>query len=422
MSRKLTRLCVPALGLILAPGLWSQTPTVDDGPVLAPHEPTGPKVGSSWIASETAEQRSIVGGPWMLDPNMKSTIYLRNGMETDSLATTPVLYLSNGKKIVLPTVNLAPTATATVSIGDALRKQGIAPYANLKGYVELDYLSPFDPLCATVTSVDTVHSVIFTYGFRPTAPATITQKARGLQPQSHDPVAQRVDGVWWKHDAAMSGFVSLSNTTDQQVPASLKVTGTDGSVLGAYPVLLAPRVTNVLDLAELRAPSASAGGVELDYTAPPESILVSGGLEDIVTGYSAAMAFRPNLSSAPDATPKTTTFTELGLMTGAPDPMMLFPAATEFTPFSVIRNISSQPVSITPEVFWMDRSSAHRKATVPLVIPAGGTAVVDTHSLLQQAGLADYNGMLNLTFKTKSPSTALLMASGSVDQTGTYVF
>jgi hypothetical protein len=398
---------------------------VDDGPVLSPHEPTGPKVGSSWIAAETPEQRSIVGGPWMLDPNMKSTIYLRNGMETDSLATTPVLYLSNGKKIVLPTVNLAPTATATVSIGDALRKQGIAPYANLKGYVELDYLSPFDPLCATVTSVDTVHSVIFTYGFRPTAPATITQKARGLQPQSHDPVAQRVDGVWWKHSATVSGFVSLSNTTDQKILASLKVSGTDGSVLGTYPVSLSPRATNVLDLAELRAQSASAGGVELDYTAAPESILVSGGLEDIATGYSAAMAFRPNSSAtaaATDAAPKTTTFTELGLMTGAPDPMMLFPAATEFTPFSVIRNISPNPVSVTPEVFWMDHSSAHRKATMALVIPAGGTAVVDTHSLLQQAGLGSYNGVLNLTLKIKSPATALLMASGSVDQTGTYVF
>lgn len=394
----------------------------DDSPVLAPHKPVAPKVSSGIFAHEVAEHRSMVGGPWMLDPNMKSTLYIRNNIETDSMDATPVLYLSNGKRIGLPAVHLGPAATANVSIGDALLKQGIAPYANLKGYIEIDYISSYDPLCATVVSVDTVHSVIFTYGFRPTAPAAITLKATGQPTPVQGSTDQRIDGIWWKHSATVSGFVSLSNTTDQNISAQLKISGSDGTLLGAYPVLLPAHTTDVIDIAELRLSAATAGGVQLTYHASSDSILISGGMEDISNGYSATMSFRPYVASVPSSTPKTSTLTELGLMTGAPDPMMLFPTGTEFSPFSVIRNVSAAPVLLIPEVFWMDQGAMHRQAMPALKIPSSQTVLLDMQTVLKQAGLSNYNGMLNLTFKTTSSPSAVLLASGSVDQTGTYVF
>jgi hypothetical protein len=297
--------------------------------------------------NEEATSRSIVGGPWMLDPNMKSTLYVRNNIETKSMSATPVLYLSNGKRLVLPDISLAAAATVTVSIGDALLAQGIAPYANLRGYIELQYTSSYDPLCATIVSVDTVHSVIFTYGFRPTAPVPMTQKATGNKPFAPKSGSQRIEGLWWKHSATVSGFVSLSNTAGESIDTKLNVTGSTGEALGTYRVTISSHATQTIDLAEFRSSQSVSGGVQLSYTGIPDSILISGGMEDSTSGYSATMAFRP-FAPVPDGT-KTTTLTELGLMTGAPDPMMLFPAGTEFTPFSVIRNVSPIAVSLIPE-------------------------------------------------------------------------
>jgi hypothetical protein len=407
--------------ILLMPNLSYDSFAQDNSLVLAPHKPIAPRRAPSVVKNIVATQRSIVGGPWMLDPNMKSTLYLRNSIETDNLVVTPVLYLSNGKKVVLSAVNLEPAGIATVSIGDALLKQGIAPYANLKGYVEIVYTSSYDPLCATIVNVDTVHSVIFTYGFRPTANVPMTQKAMRI-PEVSDPQnsTHRIDGVWWKQSPAVSGFVSLSNVTDQNLSAQLTISGPGGSALGTYPVSLAPHATQVVDLIELRSASTSAGGAQVVYDGSTEGVLVSGWLEDIASGYSASMGFRPFVPLVPVS--KTTTLTELGLMNGAPDPMMSFPPGTEFSPFSVIRNVSSDAVSLTPEVFWMEKATAHRKALPDLTIYAAQTVMLDVHSLLQQAGLSAYNGVLNLTFKTKSSPLALILASGSVDRTGTYVF
>ena len=252
--------------ILLMPNLSYDSFAQDNSLVLAPHKPIAPRRAPSVVKNIVATQRSIVGGPWMLDPNMKSTLYLRNSIETDNLVVTPVLYLSNGKKVVLSAVNLEPAGIATVSIGDALLKQGIAPYANLKGYVEIVYTSSYDPLCATIVNVDTVHSVIFTYGFRPTANVPMTQKAMRI-PEVSDPQnsTHRIDGVWWKQSPAVSGFVSLSNVTDQNLSAQLTISGPGGSALGTYPVSLAPHATQVVDLIELRSASTSAGGAQVVY-------------------------------------------------------------------------------------------------------------------------------------------------------------
>jgi hypothetical protein len=64
--------------------------------VLAPHRPIAPKVEKpvKWLTPATL--RTMVGGPWMIDANFKSSIYLRNVVETDPVTVTPILYLSAG--------------------------------------------------------------------------------------------------------------------------------------------------------------------------------------------------------------------------------------------------------------------------------------------------------------------------------------
>jgi hypothetical protein len=85
-------------------------------------------------------------------------------LKISSLTVTPILYLSNGVRYALPAVTLAPSGTAVVDINQSLAQQGIAPYATLYGYVEIDYQWPWAVVCATVRNVDFVNSLIFANG------------------------------------------------------------------------------------------------------------------------------------------------------------------------------------------------------------------------------------------------------------------
>jgi hypothetical protein len=48
----------------------------------------------------------------MVDANFKSSIYVKNLVETSAVPVTPVLYLSNGVKFALTPVQLAPARIA----------------------------------------------------------------------------------------------------------------------------------------------------------------------------------------------------------------------------------------------------------------------------------------------------------------------
>jgi len=144
--RKFPLLLATSIMLVLALNGAAQQPKV-----LAPHRPINPRVPDSRI-QHPAVERSLVGGFWMIDANRKATIYLKNSMDTSPLTVAPILYLSNGARYSLTPVAIEPSGTAVVSINDALEKQGIAPYSTLSGYLEVQYMWAWDPICATVVT------------------------------------------------------------------------------------------------------------------------------------------------------------------------------------------------------------------------------------------------------------------------------
>jgi hypothetical protein len=155
-----------------------------------------------------------------------------------------------------------------------------------------------------------------------------------------------------------------------------------------------------------------------------QTLIVNGALEDQAVGYSADLSFATDAVSASGPTPET--IAELGLMAGAADPMMSFPAGTTFTPYSVLRNVSDAPLAVTPTLWWMAAGSPQSAQLTSVSIPPHQTLGLDVMSLLAQAGLTSatktFNGSFNLVFDANIRTGALLLAAGSVDQTGTYVF
>src|SRR5258708_5030103 len=230
------------------------------------------------------------------------------------------------------------------------------------------------------------------------------------------------EGMWWKPEAGITGFLGLSNITSESIDARVQVSDNENNLLGVYTARVSPHGTKIVPLGALeQAAAGTTGGLRVLHTGTEEGLLINGGLEDQSSGYSANLPFHYRFSSAPE--PKAPeTYAELGLMTGAADPMMAFPDGTVFTPFSVARNVSSEPVSVTPSLYWMQSAKAHSARLHAFTLLPFETRQLDVASLLTDAGLRGFNGSLNLILEAQGQPRALLLASGSVDQKNTYVF
>jgi hypothetical protein len=381
--------------------------------VLAPHQPVPPMLGPKTKTHKPPVPRSMIGGLWMSDANFRSTIYVKNIVKFAPLTVSPVLYLSNGKAIKIPDLTLEPSATSVIDVNAALRDQGIAPWATLYGYVEIQYQWAWDALCVTVRSVNAVDSLIFTSGLRPSGTAP------GFAGQT--PAVHLVEGMWWKQESAVSGLVALSNISSQ--PISARVTSSDNraNTIASHTVTVSPHGTKLVKLPELQSAGGSQGGIQVRYDGPDEALIAHGHLEDDSAGYSANIPFLPSPPANREYRP-TTTFAELGLMTGAADPMMQFPAGTVFTPYSLMHNVSDQPIAVNLSLYWME-AAAPRSASLPsITLQPHQTLNLDLPRLLPRSGIKNFNGSVNLIVETNGNPYALLLTSGSVDQRNTYVF
>jgi hypothetical protein len=408
LPARLSRLVALAFSLLLIPRVAAQQLKV-----LAPHKPVPPVVPFTGKWHSPAVLRAMVGGLWLTDGNFKSSIYIKNSVKVAPITVTPFLYLSNGLKYQLPDVNLEPSGTGVISINQALADKGIASWATLKGYVEIDYKWPWDALCVTVRSVDVQHSVVFSYNLLPKAPNAQNEG-------SADPQPRTLEGMWWKHEPDVTGFIAISDTSSKSISANVQVLDKQANVLGTHTVTVSPYGTKVVNLPEMQMTPVSEGGVRVSYMGPEHGLLVSGGLEDPSTGFSANLP----LHSPPKPSEKsaTLTYAAVGFMTGEADPMMRFPAGTRFTPYFVLRNVTSQAYSIQPKLYWVENAASHSIQLPQVSIPPSAAMDLNLASLMSASSLRNFNGSITLTFDFEGQRGALVMAGGSVDQKNTYVF
>jgi hypothetical protein len=109
-------------------------------------------------------------------------------------------------------------------------------------------------------------------------------------------------------------------------------------------------------------------------------------------------------------------------MVGQPQAGMGFPASLRFIPYAVLENTTAQPLTVTPGLNYMPGGSP---ATLPLPVQQlkpREARQLDLPSMLTNLGLGGLNGDINLTFSITGQGGDLMIATGSVDQTGNYVF
>jgi hypothetical protein len=250
MSRNSARFSSLVFCLLLSAAFTSGL-AAQQAKVLAPHKPIPPKAANQvkWLTPAT--QRSMVGGLWMMDADFKSSIYLKNIVETDPVTVTPILHLSNGAKYTLPAVTVKPAGLAIISINDELQKQGISSWATLSGYAELQYTWPWDPFCATIRDVDVAHSLIFTYSLRP----TMLPPVHLVKPISA-PATHTLEGMWWKHEKNVTGFIAVANLASEPADTIIQISDSNGLPVGQHKFSVTPHGMKLIKLSELQTTGA----------------------------------------------------------------------------------------------------------------------------------------------------------------------
>jgi hypothetical protein len=228
----------------------------------------------------------------------------------------------------------------------------------------------------------------------------------------------------------VTGFLAMSNVTEKPIDVNVQITDNAGRNLSSLNLTVTPHGTKTVNLTELLTATTSAEGVLLTHDGPEGGLVVNGGLEDEAVGYSAHL---PIMSLKRSAAPAGSTvansaeiqkssYAELGLMTGAADPLMNFPAETVFAPYTALRNVAEQPFTVTPTLWWMEGGTAHSALLPQVTVLPHQTRTVDLPALIAGAGLKNFNGSVSLELDTQGPKGGLLMTGGSVDRRNTYVF
>jgi len=367
--------------------------------------------GSPTVLYKTAlSLQRMDGGLWRTDGTFRPILRITNYLVNQSRVVTPVLYMADGAEYDLPTVTLGAAETSAVDVAAALNQAptAVQPHISQYGSASVKYTWHWsNAIKAIVQNLDVPRSLNYNFLLR-------TPMTMGDLDMHHQSVTK--EGMWWKEDDGVSGFLGISNTSSHPVSITLVVTAAGVAAQPKIESITLPSHNTAMLTLDLG--SSTKGGIRLSYHGDPQDIVLSGGLENALEGYSAQIPFVLIDRSAPE---EDIGVGSAGLMNGAPDPMMMFPAGTQFHVYIAVRNISLQKLPVVATIYYMNGESATTVSLPPINLGPNETRFLTSDDLARYANIGD-NQPLNLVVKYHGRPSDLIVATGSIDQSKTYVF
>jgi hypothetical protein len=368
-----------------------------------------------------------LGGLWRTDGGFRSNLVIKNDLQTAPLAAVPVLFMADGTEYDLPSIQLEPSGVSLLDINNALQNapDSIRSHVSQYGSAGLRYQWYWPGvILGSIRVSDEVMSLEYLTHLMANS-NTVQSSATTLTPHL-------IKGMWWKQIPTETGYFCMTNTSGSPISAMFNVLDSNGTERPSQNVIIGPHATEWIELssswAQLAA-SETAGAIEVSYTGPAEALVVHGGLEERTKGYSNEIRFfeipshhDKAMSGSDTSAQSTVTYDSTGIMIGSQDPDMQFPLGTRFTPYAVIQNTSASPIAIRLEANY---GSASGRSDVQLgSVTLGPLAVrqLDLTAMLAQVGLNRLNGYLNLRSSFQGHISDILIETGSVDNSMSYVF
>jgi len=111
----------------------------------------------------------------------------------------------------------------------------------------------------------------------------------------------------------------------------------------------------------------------------------------------------------------------VGIMVGDADAAAGFPVGTRFAPYATLRNTAPDPLTVKLAVNYTAGPEPVTRTLPPLRLAPFETRHF-TSELFETHGLRGLSGMINVSASFEGRPGDLLLATGSTDQSGTYVF
>jgi hypothetical protein len=95
-------------------------------------------------------------------------------------------------------------------------------------------------------------------------------------------------------------------------------------------------------------------------------------------------------------------FGSVGLMVGAPDPMMNFPGGTRFSVYAALRNASDHELNVKPVAFLMQGAKPRK-----VELAEQHLAPNEVRQLSLGSAFSNFDGIATLTFSSERPSVSV---------------
>ncbi len=344
---------------------------------------------------------------WRIDHGFDTTLQLKNAKVFEPVSATLVLHSVDGTDYPLPVVDLGPGETVRMDLRRVLQRLPASLRRSFSetGSASLVYKGEFGgAVTASFRIVNLDTGVAFNNQFG--------------TPPDEAPLFREIEGLYWTPQSGGDCFISVANTSFRQIPVTVKFFGPRAEELLEENWLVPPHGSHFAQLSSLGVAirPGEAGGVRVSYSGTPRDILVSGGVEDPGTGYSADLP----MWHRGVGEPQRLTFSAVGLMYGEVSAESGFPSGTRFSPFLTARNTTERHLPVIVVAHATEPGSRARIELPRFVLAPGQAVSVDLGSSLAIRRLQE-RGPLNFALSFSGQSGDLLFSLGSVDQTGNYV-
>jgi len=205
---------------------WLLIPLLLVGVYFLQHNPQSSRAQASLTAAipviggPMAGPQTMFSGLWRVDGNFESTIHIKNSLVVAPVQLTPVLYMADGTEYDLPPVDIPATGTCEVSVNGALAQAppSARTHLSLYGSAVLRYRGIPTSVSAKIAMLDAPRSLLFSASYK------MAMMYGGMSEGTKDAI-ETLEGLWWRRDPAVGGFVSFANTTAKSVSLNLGRSG-----------------------------------------------------------------------------------------------------------------------------------------------------------------------------------------------------
>jgi hypothetical protein len=330
--------------------------------------------------------RVIFAGYDAFGSDWQTTLLLNNTTRVP-LVVNPAAYSLDGTSATLPPIPLAAREHKRVDFG-----QLVAPLGTnfARGSLQLQFIGPFMGLGAILSSVNPQQSLV--------VEAVLHTRAEFK--------STRLEAIWSAPDTNARITVTLVNTTESALSASVVLSAQDGTQIKSQPVPLASRQTRMLNLRELMAWDDLLGGISINYDLQfPGAVFAQGYVLKPETGFSY------NIPFVDPSTLGQSKFTGAGILLGPTDSAMQ--PTRNMSGLLLLRNISVIPITVMPILQQGDSKTA----LPTLTLQQGQSRQVNVSADSAPSG----NGPIGIEVPFSGSPGQLLAQWFSVDDSGNLV-